>query len=117
DLLLGNRQCAFQIAGLDELRKFRRAGDVCALADDDEVGSWGAVPSGARDLLQARRGSLAVSAARDDERSHSQRLETAEAHVSIDGRWLPRRQIAHRSGDRSNVIGSGAAAAANDVQP
>src|SRR6185312_6467902 len=40
DLLTGDRQRGGVIVGLDQLPEFRRAGDVCALADDDEIGEW-----------------------------------------------------------------------------
>ena len=37
DLLSRDGERGFEIAGQDQLRKFRRAGDVGALADDDEA--------------------------------------------------------------------------------
>ena len=88
-LLLGDGQRFFVFAGEDQLGEFRRAGDVGALADVDEV---------------------AV-------RAHHQRLKPAEPRVAFGRGRHVRRQAAHRFGDGADVRGRGAAAAAGDIQP
>ncbi len=50
-------------------------------------------------------------------RPERQRLQSAEPRVRLDLRRHARRQSAHRFGDRLDVRGVGAAAAADDVQP
>ena len=87
DLLARDGERAGIVAGGDQLAEPRRAGDVGALADVDEgnVGGQG------------------------------ERLEAGQAHQRRNVRDLARRNAAHRLGDRADVVGRRAAAAADDV--
>ena len=93
DLLPRDGQRLLEIAGEDELGELGRAGDVGALADDDEVVSGRSV-SGSSPLRHSGRGSRS--------------LRPAAARGG---------QSAHRFGDGLDVRGRGAAAAADDVEP
>ena len=88
-LLARDAERRLVVARGDELREPRRAGDVRPLADDDEVG---------------------VGADRE-------RLEAGEAREPLDRRDGARRESLHGLGDRPDVRGVRAAAAADDVHP
>jgi hypothetical protein len=88
-LLLGDGQGLFVFSVEDQLRKFRRAGHVGALADVDEV---------------------AV-------RTHHHGLESAQPGVAFGSGKNVLRQAVHRFGDGAYVIGGGAAAPPHDIQP
>ncbi len=75
------------VAGRDQLAELRRAGDVGALADIDE-----------RDL-----------------RRELERLEPGEPQALWNLRHAPRRLSGDRVGDGADVLGRGAAAAADDI--
>ena len=89
DLLLGDGEGAFEVARFHELRELRRAGDVGALADHDEV----------------RVG------------TDGERLEAGEAQPFLRRGPHARLQIPHGLGDGPDVIGRRPAAAADDVEP
>ena len=89
DLLACDREGGIVVAVEDQLAELRRAGDVGALADHDEVrvgtdGQW---------------------------------LETAETGERFRLREHPRCEPLHRPGDRGDVPVGGSAAAAGDVDP
>ena len=87
DLVAGDGERGRIIAGGDELAETRRAGDVGALADIHE-----------RDLRRQR-----------------ERFEPGEPQPRRDVRHLTRRLAGDRRGDGADVVGRGAAAAADDV--
>ena len=89
DLLAGHRQRRFVLAAQNQLGKTRRAGDVRALADIDEAGVW----------------------------AKYQRLETAEARVTLRFGQDMWREASHRFCNRLDVSGCGSAATAGDIQP
>ena len=89
DLLFGDGQRGFVVAGQDQLGELGRAGDVGALADVDEVGL----------------------------RANGQRLQTAQTGARLDLGRHARRQTADRFGDGVDVRGRGAAATADDIEP
>ncbi len=86
-LVAGDGKRAGEIAGRDQLAKLRRARDVRAFADvhERDVGGEG------------------------------ERLEAGEAHQRRDRRNWARPDVADRLGDRADVVGRRAAAAADDV--
>ena len=89
DLLARDGERGFVIAGLDELREFRRTGDVRAFADVQEIGIW----------------------------ANRHRVESAQAQIRFNRRNFARRQIFDRIGNRLDMRRRGAAAAADDVEP
>src|SRR5260221_1219855 len=89
DLLAGDAQRLFVIAGQDEFGEFRRAGHVGAFADVHEIGF----------------------------RSDRQGFQAAQARVWLDLGRNARRAVPHRRGNRPDVRRSRAAATADDIQP
>ena len=88
DLLARDCERLLVVAGEDEPRERLRAGDVGALADVDEE----------RVLADVHR------------------LEAGEPQPLLDRRHLARRDAAHMRGNRGDVLGRRAAAAADDVE-
>ncbi len=86
-LIARDRERAGEVACGDQLAELRRAGDVRPLADVDE----------------------------GDVGGEGERLEAGKPHQRRNGRDGARLDVADRLGDRADVLGSRAAAAADDV--
>ena len=89
DLLARDRQRFLVVPFQDQAREFRRTGDVGPLADVDEV---------------------RVGADRE-------RFQSREPGVRLGAGRRARRRVAHRTSEHADVLGGGAAAAADQVQP
>ena len=107
DLLARDRERALEIVGQDQLRKFRRAGDVGPLADDDETEVGRDVERFEPGEMQCGRGLCAPIFG----------VATIGAQRPLPHWACSRRAIAHRLGNRADVIRRRAAAAADDVEP
>jgi hypothetical protein len=88
DLLARDRDCLLELVVLDQPAELRGPGHVRALADHDEV--------------RLRR--------------DRERLEASEPRDLRRRRHAPRRDLAHRRRDGRDVLGSGAAATADEVE-